>query len=60
MTADDRLALARKLMRASLALPRGHEAHAAIDAAVDGLLGRSNVVRLPVSRPSDNPPPTAA
>lgn len=38
MTPADRLDLARKLMRASLGLPREHTAHKAIDEAVAALM----------------------
>ena len=52
MTDADRLDLARKLMRASLGLPREHTAHKAIDEAVQALMAK------PVS--TTTPPKAAA
>lgn len=44
MTPADRLDLARKLMRASLSLPRDHTAHKAIDEAVAALMAKSTTI----------------
>ena len=41
MTAADRLGLARVLIRVSLALPKEHPAHVAIDAAVEALMAKT-------------------
>lgn len=50
MTPADRLDLARKLMRASLGLPREHTAHKAIDEAVAALMTQSTNTTNPGRR----------
>ena len=59
MTDAERSALAKTLVRVSLSLPKDHEAHPHIDAAVDALMGLPKVI--PFRRPDHQPtPPSAA
>lgn len=60
MTTEERISLARVLIRASLALPRDHHIHPAIDAAVEGLMATTGVVQFRPRTTEIPPPPSAA